>query len=81
MDYVSFVLNLVKPLVTKPEDVEIQVVSDTEGMVTLQVNVNPEDIGRVIGKKGRVINSIRTLVYACAARAGQKTEILIDKKD
>jgi hypothetical protein len=40
--------------------------------------VNPDDIGRIIGKKGRVINSIRTIAYASASRFGKKIEISVD---
>ena len=41
--------------------------------------VSPDDIGRVIGKKGRIANSIRTIAYACAAREGKRLEISIDE--
>ena len=50
-----------------------------DDIITLQVMVNADDLGRVIGKKGRIANSIRTLAYACAAREGKKVEILIDQ--
>ena len=47
--------------------------------MTIQVKVNPEDLGRVIGKKGRIADSIRTLAYACAAREGKRIAISIDE--
>ena len=44
----------------------------------MQIMVNADDIGRVIGKKGRVINSIRTIAYASASRFGKKIEVSVD---
>ncbi len=79
MDYEKFIADLVKPLVLKPEDVVVKQFSDEDDIITLQVMVNADDLGRVIGKKGRIANSIRTLAYACAAREGKKVEILIDQ--
>ena len=79
MDYELFIGNLVKPLVLKPEEVVVKQFSDEDDLITIQVMVSPEDIGRVIGKKGRIANSIRTIAYACAAREGKRLEISIDE--
>lgn len=79
MDYELFIGNLVKPLVLKPEEVVVKKFSEEDGLITIQVMVSPDDIGRVIGKKGRIANSIRTIAYACAAREGKRLEISIDE--
>ena len=79
MDYELFIGNLVKPLVLKPEEVVVKKFSEEDGLITIQVMVSPDDIGRVIGKKGRIANSIRTIAFACAAREGKKIEISIDE--
>ena len=79
MDYELFIANLVKPLVLKPEEVVVKQFSDEDNLITIQVMVSPDDIGRVIGKKGRIANSIRTIAFACAAREGKKLEISIDE--
>lgn len=79
MDYELFIGNLVKPLVLKPEEVVVKKFSEEDDLITIQVMVSPEDIGRVIGKKGRIANSIRTIAYACAAREGKRLEISIDE--
>ena len=52
---------------------------DYEKTINLKVLVHKEDIGRVIGKKGRVASSIRTLAYAAAMR--QKQSINIEFED
>ena len=57
---------LVKALVGDPEAVEIDV--DEGRTVVFRVRVGPDDMGRVIGKRGRIANAIRTVVRAAAAR-------------
>ena len=79
MDYELFIGNLVKPFVLKPEEVVVKKFSEENDLITIQVMVSPDDIGRVIGKKGRIANSIRTIAYACAAREGKRLEISIDE--
>ena len=79
MDYEKFIENLVKPLVLHTEDVKVSQFSDDEELITIQVQVNPDDLGRVIGKKGRIADSIRTLAYACAAREGKRVAISFDE--
>ena len=56
---------IVKPLVDFPEDVRIDVEED-ENRITYKLIVNKEDVGKVIGKQGRVAKAIRTVVYAHA---------------
>ena len=79
MDYETFIKNLVMPLVLNPEDVNVEQFSDDEELITIQVKVNPEDLGRVIGKKGRIADSIRTLAYACAAREGKRIAVSFEE--
>ncbi len=81
MNYETFVLELIKPLVQKPEEVKVKTLSDDGDVLSIQVLVHEDDLGRVIGRKGRVANAIRTVVYACSARNGKKVEITIDKFD
>lgn len=79
MNYEKFIENLVKPLVLKADDVTVKEISREDDLIVIQVLVNAEDLGRIIGRKGRIANSIRTLAYACAAREGDRIEIQIDQ--
>ena len=79
MNYEKFIENLVKPLVLKADDVTVKEISREDDLIVIQVLVNVEDLGRIIGRKGRIANSIRTLAYACAAREGDRIEIQIDQ--
>lgn len=59
--------HLVKGIVDHPEDVVITEKNHRRGN-TLEVRVNPEDIGKVIGRNGRTAKALRTVVSALAGR-------------
>ena len=53
--------------------------SHTDGETVLELRVAPEDMGKVIGRQGRVIKSIRTLARAAASKSGKLVDVeLID---
>lgn len=56
---------IVKPLVDYPEDVQVEI-DERESRVTYKLSVNAQDMGKVIGKQGRVAKAIRTIVYSAA---------------
>jgi predicted RNA-binding protein YlqC (UPF0109 family) len=59
--------HLVKGIVDNPHDVVVKEVNHRRG-TTLEVHVNPEDIGKVIGRNGRTAKALRTVVSALAGR-------------
>lgn len=65
---------VVKQLVDDPDAVSIEL-DDRGRRPVLNVHVGPGDMGRVIGKRGRVAQSIRTVVRAAAARDGGDVEV------
>jgi predicted RNA-binding protein YlqC (UPF0109 family) len=67
---------LAQQLVNNPEAVEVK---ETRGDATtlLELRVAPEDLGRVIGKQGRTVKSIRTILNAVAARNNRKVALEI----
>jgi hypothetical protein len=75
INYATLVAGLIKPLVTHPEEVTCKVTSASATEVKVLAVVNKEDLGRVIGKKGRVAGAIRTLAHAAAIRNKQDIEI------
>ena len=67
------------PLVDHPEDLEITSYDEEDGAYLVEIRANAEDAGKVIGRQGRVIKSIRTLVRAAASRKGANVDVeLID---
>jgi predicted RNA-binding protein YlqC (UPF0109 family) len=65
---------LVEAMVEDPDSVEIDV-DDRGRRLALDVHVAPGDMGRVIGKRGRVAQSIRTVVRAAASRDGVDVDV------
>ncbi|MCM3569088.1 KH domain-containing protein [Neobacillus mesonae] len=66
---------IVKPLVDFPDDVRVDAVEE-ENRVTYHLSVNKADMGKVIGKQGRVAKAIRTVVYA--AGSSQQKKIFLE---
>ncbi|HCM88790.1 MULTISPECIES: KH domain-containing protein [Vagococcus] len=75
-DVKDLVLTIVRPLVSQPENVHLEV---TEGDQYMEYNltVAPEDIGRIIGKQGRVAKAIRTIVYSVRTAEPKKVRLNI----
>jgi hypothetical protein len=65
---------LVESLVDDPDSVEIDSIEGRRG-VSLEVRVAPGDMGRVIGRRGRMANAIRTVVRAAAVKDGVATDV------
>ncbi len=65
---------LVAALVEDEDAVQVDV-DDSKRTLQLEVRVGPDDMGRVIGRRGRVANAIRTLTRAAAARDGVEVDI------
>ena len=59
--------HLVKGIVDNPDDVEVEMVSNRRGR-TLEVRVNPEDLGKVIGRNGRTAKALRTIMTALGGK-------------
>lgn len=78
VDFVNLLLNMIKPLVTNPNDVVVKILSEDDSNVSIQILVNEEDLGRVIGKGGRIATAIRTIAYAGAAKEDVRLQINID---
>ena len=65
-----------KKLVDHPEDVNVRVIENEEGQ-TIELRVNPEDMGKVIGKQGRIAKAIRSVVKAAASKEDKKVIVEI----
>ncbi len=72
----DFVTYIIKNLVDNPDEVEINEVGGAQTLV-IEVSVHPDDIGKVIGKKGKTINSVRTLLMSIGARNGMRVNLEI----
>ena len=68
---VELVKYIAQSLVEKPEAVDVRAVDAEEG-VTIELRVDPDDMGKVIGKQGRIAKAIRTVVKAASIRENKK---------
>jgi predicted RNA-binding protein YlqC (UPF0109 family) len=75
---VELLTYLAKKLVSKPDDVIVAVVDGSRGPI-IELEVHPEDFGKVIGKGGRVAQALRTIVRASAE--GKVTIDIVDVED
>src|SRR3982750_4590506 len=76
----QFVEYIVKSLVGHPDDVVIERIIDEKG-VLLTLTVNPEDLGRVIGKRGMTAQSLRTLLRALGTKNDARYNLKIVNND
>ena len=72
----AFIEYVAKALVDHPEQVDVKEV-DGERVVVFEVRLEPTDIGKVIGKSGRTITAIRTLLTSAAAKQGKRAVLEI----
>jgi len=68
---------IVKQLVDKPGNVRVEENAPDKNTIEVVVEVDKEDIGKVIGKKGRNINAIRTLVTAIGAKGHHRVTLQV----
>ena len=67
---------IVKALADKPDEVEIKQ-TETESLTILEIKVSTEDVGKVIGKEGRIANAIRTIVKSAGAKDRKRVTVEI----
>ena len=75
-DLKELVLTIVRPHVAQPDQVVLEVV-ESEDFYEYNLTVAPEDIGRIIGKQGRVAKAIRTIVYGVRTEGPKKVRLNI----
>ena len=75
-----FLENLIKSLVDNPEDVKIQRTVDEMG-VLLTLDLNPEDMGKVIGRKGATAKAIRTLLRVVGMKNQARVNLKINEPE
>ena len=72
----DLLLYMAKNLVDNPDAVSVNEISEEDGLV-LELRVAPEDMGKVIGRQGRIAKEIRTIIKTVAQRDGEKVTVEI----
>ncbi len=70
---------LARSLVENPDEVEVTEVEEIDGEVVLELEVAEDDLGRVIGRGGRVANALRSVMKAAATR--EEKRVVVDILD
>jgi uncharacterized protein len=70
---------LTKALVDRPDDVSVEEFEEDDGTIVFEVEVADDDVGKVIGRNGRTINALRTVIRASAVRHNRR--VLVDVVD
>jgi uncharacterized protein len=68
---------LARRLVDEPDAVRVEQVEGDDGSLVLQLYVAEEDVGKVIGRQGRIARALRTIVRAGGPSAGQRLQLEI----
>jgi uncharacterized protein len=76
VNMVGLVEHLAKTLVNTPEQVEVEAF-DEPGQIVLELFVADDDVGRIIGRGGRMARSLRTIVHAAALRTRKRYQLEI----
>ena len=75
-DLKELTLQMARAVVNNPDKVRVEEVEGAS-MIVLELSVDPEDMGRIIGKEGRVANAMRTLLRTSAAKDGKRVSLEI----
>ncbi len=67
---------IARGLVDQPDAVHVREIEGEHSLV-VEVKVAPDDVGKVIGKQGRIVNALRTVVKAAAVRTGKRVTVEI----
>jgi uncharacterized protein len=70
---------LARSLVDEPEEVSVEPFEEEDGTIVLELHVAEDDAGKVIGRRGRTVAALRTVMKACSAREAGR--VLVDVVD
>ncbi len=70
---------IARGLVDDPRAVQVESFEEDDGTTVYELTVGDDDVGKIIGRHGRTVNAIRTVLRACATREGRR--VLVDVVD
>jgi predicted RNA-binding protein YlqC (UPF0109 family) len=77
LDVKELLRYIICKLVDNPDDVEITEIRNSEDSITFQVKLNSQDMGKVIGRQGRIAKEIRTIVKSVGMRSNTRVDVTI----
>ncbi len=73
----ELIAELARRLVDEPDAVRVEEIEEDDGTLVLQLHVAEDDIGKVIGRQGRLVRALRTIVRAGGVEAGRRLQLEI----
>ena len=73
----ELVAELARRLVDEPDAVRVEEIEEYDGTLVLRLHVAEDDIGKVIGRQGRLVRALRTVVRAGGVEAGRRLQLEI----
>lgn len=70
---------LARALVDEPDEVSVERFEEDDGTIVLELHVSEDDVGKVIGRGGRTVNALRSVIRASAVKEGRR--VLVDVID
>jgi len=77
----KFILEFAKLIADKPEDASVSREDIDEGFSEITVRVDKSDTGKLIGKDGKMINSLKSIISGCKAKEGRAYRVTIKSND
>ena len=77
----EFVSSYAKLLVKYPESIQVEITPLDEGFDEITVYAKSEDVGKLIGREGRMINSIKTVISGCKAKGGKNYRVNVKSSE
>ncbi|MEB3429649.1 KH domain-containing protein [Citroniella saccharovorans] len=74
----DLVLKIAQSLVDNPNDVDVNLIEDGN-FTKIEIKVNPDDMGKIIGKHGKIAKALRTVIKACATKDNKRVHLDIIK--
>ncbi|MFD1672827.1 KH domain-containing protein [Agrilactobacillus yilanensis] len=76
VDITKLIEVIVKPMCSHPESIQIKQ-HESDKFIEFDLKLDPDDVGRIIGRQGRVVQSIRNIVYAAKADYNKRVRLNI----
>jgi len=78
---VDFIESYAKLLVTYPDDIIVEIQETEENFCEVTVYAHKEDLGKLIGKSGNMINALKTILNGCKAKDGKSYKIQVERNE
>lgn len=77
----DFVSSYARLLVKHPDTIQVEIVPQDEGFDEIIIYAQSEDVGKLIGKEGRMINAVKTVISGCKAKGGKNYRVNVKSSE